>query len=552
MEKTDLILKRSERFKPVTGPVVTLVLDGVGVSQHLEGNAVKAARMPCYKGLMMKYPWRELKAHGTAVGMPSDDDMGNSEVGHNAMGAGRIFAQGAQLVNQAIASGEIWKSKAWKEIVEAAKKGRTLHLIGLLSDGNVHAHIKHLKALIGQAKVEGLKKVRIDILLDGRDVAETSALLYVDDLEKFMDGLRSPEFDVAIASGGGRMFMTMDRYEADWKMVERGWKIQVQGEGRQFASAREAIEKLREENPGIIDQNLSGFVIAEDGLPIGKIVDGDAVIFYNFRGDRAIEICRAFTEVDLKTFDRGVFPKVVFSGMMQYDGDLKIPPRFLVEPPPIDRTMGEYLAANGISQYAVSETQKFGHVTYFWNGNRSGKFNEQLETYEEVSSDIVPFDQEPEMKCREITDALIKAVESGKYRYLRANFANGDMVGHTGKFEATVKAMEAIDVQLERLVKAVLKVRGLLMITADHGNAEEMYQLDKNGQAIKDSKGKYQPKTSHTLNPVAFILVSADPNEIKLKSGLPKAGLADLAATVMNLLGFEAPADYEPSLIEPI
>lgn len=546
-----LILKKSAVFKPCAGPVVTLVLDGVGISPRTEGDAVKNAHMPFFKDLMSKYPWIKLQAHGTAVGLPSDDDMGNSEVGHNAMGAGRVFAQGARLVNEAIESGKIWQGQAWREIVASAKAGGTLHLIGLLSDGNVHSHINHLKALIRRAKDEQIARVRIHILLDGRDVPQTSALQYVDDLEGFLSELAEESFDVAIASGGGRMYMTMDRYEADWQMVERGWKIQVMGEGRQFGSARDAIEKLRQENEGVIDQNLPGFVIAQNGQPVGKIVDGDAVIFFNFRGDRAIEVSRAFTEESLSKFNREIFPKVTFAGMMQYDGDLKIPSRYLVEPPPIDRTMGEYLAANGISQYAVSETQKFGHVTYFWNGNRSGKFNEALETYEEIASDIVPFDQKPEMKCKEITDALIKAIQSGKYTYLRANFANGDMVGHTGKYEAAIKAMEEIDRQLARLVPVVLSAHGVLMITADHGNADEMYQIDKNGEVMKDASGNYLPKTSHTLNPVPFILISENPGQnYRLKTDFAEARLSNIAATVMNLLGLEKPEDYDPSLIE--
>jgi 2,3-bisphosphoglycerate-independent phosphoglycerate mutase len=549
----DLTLKKSKNFKPCEGPVVTLVLDGVGISPRAEGDAVKNANMPFFKELMEKYPWIKLKAHGTAVGLPSDEDMGNSEVGHNAMGAGRVFAQGAKLVNQAIESGSIWRGRVWKDVINNCLKGGTLHLIGLLSDGNVHSHINHLKTLIAQAKKEQIKKVRIHILLDGRDVPETSALQYVDDLENFLDSLKNEQFDAAIASGGGRMNITMDRYEADWQMVERGWEVQVLGEGRKFNSVREAIEKIRMEDSGISDQNLPGFVIAKDGVPVGKIVDNDAVIFFNFRGDRAIEVSRAFTEENLKTFERKVFPKVFFAGMMQYDGDLKIPERYLVEPPPIKETMAEYLSANGVSQYAISETQKFGHVTYFWNGNRSGKFDQALEVYEEVPSDIIAFDKKPEMKCREITDELIKAIKSGKYRYLRANFANGDMVGHTGNYEATIKAMEAIDEQLSRLVPEVLAKKGVIMITADHGNADEMYQLDKKGDLMKNSEGNFMPKTAHTLNPVPFILVSQKPEEnFHLKKGLVGAKLSNIAATVINLLGFEAPENYDESLISPI
>jgi 2,3-bisphosphoglycerate-independent phosphoglycerate mutase len=545
-------LKKSARFLPTPGPVVAIVLDGVGLSQNHEGDAIRTARTPYLDSLFAKYPWTRLNAHGLAVGLPSDEDMGNSEVGHNAMGAGRIFAQGAKLVADSISSGNIWNGQAWKDVVGAAKAGGTLHFLGLFSDGNVHSHIDHLKAMVERAKAEGVSKVRIHILLDGRDVGETSALEYVDPFEQFLSGLRGPGFDVRIASGGGRMNITMDRYEADWSMVERGWKIHVLGEGRQFPSARGAIETFRSEAK-VIDQDLPGFVVAEDGVPVGRIVDGDAVVFFNFRGDRAIEISRAFTEPNLAKFDRGPMPKVTYAGMMQYDGDLKIPPRFLVEPPTIDRTLGEYLAGSGVAQFAISETQKFGHVTYFWNGNRSGKFSETLETYQEIPSDVVPFEQRPWMKCAEITDALLAAIGSGKHTFLRVNYPNGDMVGHTGVFEAAVIAVEALDLQLGRLIPAILAAGGVAIVTADHGNADEMYELDKRGHVKRDGTGHPKAKTSHTLNPVPAIFVSADPFPgWKLHSDLERPGLANFAATFANLLGWEAPEDYEPSLIEPI
>lgn len=544
-------LEKSSRFTACPGPLVTVVLDGVGVSPREDGDAVKTARTPTLDRLMATYPMTTLRAHGTAVGMPSDEDMGNSEVGHNAFGAGRVFAQGAKLVSQSIASGDLWRGEAWHEVTDTAKKGHTLHFLGLFSDGNVHSHIEHLKAMLIQAKAEGVKRVRIHILLDGRDVGETSALEYVDPFEAFLADLGGVDFDVAIASGGGRMSITMDRYEADWAMVQRGWAIHVRGEGRQFGSAREAIETYREELQ-VIDQDLPGFVVVRDGQPLGPIVDGDAVVFFNFRGDRAIEISRAFTEDRFDKFDRGPKPNVVYAGMMQYDGDTQMPARFLVEPPAIDRTLGEYLARNGIPQYAISETQKYGHVTYFWNGNRSGKFDPATETYVEIPSDVVPFEQRPWMKCAEITDALIEAVQSGKYRYLRVNYANGDMVGHTGNFEAAVTAMQALDLQLARLIPAILAVKGTVMITADHGNADEMYELDKKGKVKRDGEGRTKAKTSHTLNPVPFVLISGETDPgYRLRSDLAAPGLSNLAATVLNLLGFEAPKDYDPSLIEP-
>ncbi|MEN9352792.1 MAG: hypothetical protein RL318_117 [Fibrobacterota bacterium] len=544
-----LKLEKSTRFKAPTGPVVTLVLDGVGISPREEGDAVKSARTPFLDSLMKDYPMTTVRAHGTAVGLPSDDDMGNSEVGHNALGAGRVFAQGAKLVAASIETGAMWTGTAWTEIV-AGSKASTLHFLGLFSDGNVHSHIDHLKAMIVRAKSDGVKRVRLHILLDGRDVGETSALEYVEPFEEFLNGLRDANFDVKIASGGGRMNLTMDRYEADWSMVDRGWAVHVRGEGRQFATAKEAIETFRAEAK-VIDQDLPGFVIGENGIPAGAIIDGDAVVFFNFRGDRAIEISRAFTEEDFSVFDRKVFPKVTYAGMMQYDGDLKLPARFLVQPPTIDRTLSEYLAGNEVKSYAISETQKYGHVTYFWNGNKSGKFDDALETFVEVTSDVVPFEQRPWMKCAEVTDLLIEAVNSGKYANLRVNYPNGDMVGHTGNFEAVVTSMQALDLQLARVIPAILKAGGTAIITADHGNADEMYELDKKGAVKRDKEGNAKAKTSHTLNPVPFILVTADANPGWKLAEVPGAGLANIAATLCNLLGYEAPSDYEPSLVVP-
>lgn len=541
-------LAKSSRFSSCPGPVVTIVLDGVGISPREDGDAVKTARTPMLDQLMATYPMTKLRAHGTAVGMPSDEDMGNSEVGHNAFGAGRVFAQGAKLVAESIATGHIWQGQAWQDVVATAKQGGTLHFLGLFSDGNVHSHIDHLKAMLDRAKQEGVNKVRLHILLDGRDVGETSALDYVDPFEAYLDGIRSADFDVAIASGGGRMQITMDRYEADWSMVQRGWAIHVKAEGRQFASAHEAIETFRNESK-VIDQDLPGFVIAKDGQALGPIVDGDAVVFFNFRGDRAIEISRAFIEENFTPFNRGPLPQVTYAGMMQYDGDTKLPPRFLVEPPTIDRTLGEYLAKNGVSQYAISETQKYGHVTYFWNGNRSGKFDEALETYVEIPSDVVPFEQRPWMKCAEITDTLIDAIRSGNYQYLRVNYANGDMVGHTGNFEAALTAMQGLDLQLARLIPVILAANGVAIITADHGNADEMYELDKKGNVIRNAEGRTKAKTSHTLNPVPFVLVSKKNPGFVLRNDLNAPGLSNVAATILNLLGFEAPEDYDPSLI---
>ncbi len=546
-------LTRLSKFDGVKGPVLTIVMDGVGLAPDTVSNAVKSAFTPTLDMLMEKYPMVSLKAHGTAVGLPSDDDMGNSEVGHNALGAGQVFAQGAKLVSQSIESEKMFASDTWKQIIANVKASNgALHFLGLFSDGNVHSHIDHLKAMIVRAKQEGVAKVRIHTLIDGRDVGETSALDYILPFEAFIGELRDANFDIKIASGGGRMKITMDRYEADWSMVERGWQTHVLGEGRQFDSAEAAIVAYRNEYK-VIDQDLPPFVIAENGKPVGTVEDGDSVIFYNFRGDRSIEISKAFDAPvgEFDKFDRVRVPNVVYAGMLEYDGDLHIPHKYLVSPPEITNTMSEYLTLTGVSQLAISETQKYGHVTYFWNGNRSGKFSEELETYIEIPSDVVPFEQRPWMKCAEITDKLIECLESGKYDYLRVNFPNGDMVGHTGSLLATRCSMEALDLQLARILAALDKVGGVALITADHGNADEMYEMDKAGNPKVDKNGKFKAKTSHTLNPVPCIIydnVTADKYTVKKDEG--KFGLSNVAATMVNLLGYEAPAMWDESIIE--
>lgn len=516
-------------------PVVLVVMDGVGIGDGGPGDAVKKARTPNLDRLLSDYPHTKLKAHGTAVGLPTDEDMGNSEVGHNTLGCGQVYAQGAKLVGESIENGAIFRSSAWQELTTYCKHGGAMHFLGLLSDGNVHSHINHLLALLRQAKAEGISKVFCHILLDGRDVPATSALTYVEQLETELSDLNDGSFCGRIASGGGRMYITMDRYEADWEMVKRGFFCHVHGVGRPFPDARTAIEADRAET-GCIDQDLREFVITENGKPIGKIRPGDSVVLFNFRGDRALEISRAFDETGFDKFDRGDYHGVKFAGMLEYDGDAHIPSRFLVEPPCIENTLTELLVQNGIREYALSETQKYGHVTYFWNGNRSGKASEELETYVEIPSDTCPFDQKPAMKCKEIADCLIEAMESGKYGFLRCNFPNGDMVGHTGNFDAVVTSMEALDVQLGRIMEAAEKTGHILLVTADHGNADVMLE--------KNKKGELQVRTAHSLSPVPFVVYGAD---VTLREGAH--GLANVAATVAGLLELNPPDSWEPSLL---
>ena len=548
-------LQKLTNFKGVQGPVLTIVMDGVGLAPDTISNAVAGAYTPTLDMLMSKYPMVSLKAHGVAVGLPSDDDMGNSEVGHNALGAGQVFAQGAKLVSNSIESGKMFASATWQELIANVKaNGSTLHFMGLFSDGNVHSHIDHLKAMIEHAKADGVATVRVHILLDGRDVGETSAPDYILPFEDFLASLNDSAFDAKIASGGGRMTITMDRYEANWSMVEKGWHTHVLGDGRQFASAIEAYNTLRAET-GKIDQDIDPFVIAKDGKPVGTIEDGDSVIFYNFRGDRAIEISKTFDtpEGAFDKFDRVRYPKVVYAGMLEYDGDLHIPSKYLVNPPEISNTMGEYLANTGVAQYAISETQKYGHVTYFWNGNKSGKFSEELETYVEIPSDVVPFEQRPWMKCAEITDELISALREGKYTYYRVNFPNGDMVGHTGSLAATRCSMEALDLQLARILKVVDELGGVALITADHGNADEMYEMDKKTKQPKaDKNGNFKAKTSHTLNPVPCIIYDNTDakNFYSVKADNGSFGLSNVAATMVNLMGYQAPEMWNESIID--
>jgi 2,3-bisphosphoglycerate-independent phosphoglycerate mutase len=334
------------------------------------------------------------------------------------------------------------------------------------------------------------------------------------------------------------MKVTMDRYQADWDMVELGWKTHVLGEGRTFDTAKAAIETYRLEHEGIIDQDLPAFVIAKDGAPVGKIQSGDSLIYFNFRGDRAIEISMAFDSDDFKYFDRGTRPEVCYAGMLQYDGDLQLPKRFLVNPPEIEHTLSELLVEHGLSQYAVSETQKYGHVTYFWNGNKSGKTSEELETFKEIPSDRVSFDERPWMKSAEITDDLIEVLASKKYDFIRCNFPNGDMVGHTGNLDATRVAVEGVDLALARLIPVCDKYGYTLLVTADHGNADEMLE--------KDKKGNVAVRTAHSLNKVPFIIYDSAQTFTIVQGDY---GLANVAPTVAKIFGLPAHASWEKSMV---
>ena len=516
------------------GPVVLVIMDGVGLSDDERYNAVKKAHLETLNRLMRDYPCAKLGAWGEYVGIPKDD-MGNSEVGHNAIGAGEIVLQRSAAVEDAVTTGKVFETQVWHDIVSrlTANHG-TLHFMGIFSDGNVHSNIAHLERMLAQAQRDGIEHARIHALIDGRDVPPQSEPKYIQRVEDFIHGLGDPDY--RIASGGGRMVITADRYENDWGMVAAGWHTHVFGEGRQFKTATEAILTYRSENPGLQDQYMPAFVVADDGEPIGKMHDGDACIYIDFRADRALEMAKAFTFEDFPHFDRGNRPDVYFAGMTEYDEDKHIPAHTLVGSPVFKHTLTKHLSDLGIKQYAISETVKFGHITYYFNGNShdipAGEVEEEVPSYTE------PFNTRPWMKCAEITDKLIAAIESGKYQFLRINFPGGDMVGHFAEMEPTIVAMEAIDLSIKRIVEAVEKAGGITIITADHGNAEE----------LADAAGT--PKTSHTTNRVPCIFVDDTSNNDEYQLAEGDFGLANLASTITMLLGKDPYIDWLPSIIE--
>ncbi|KAK1265468.1 hypothetical protein QJS04_geneDACA016946 [Acorus gramineus] len=549
-----------------------IVLDGWGEADPDQYNCIHVAETPImdsfkkihdvlainigYEFTVHTAPekWRLIRAHGKAVGLPTEDDMGNSEVGHNALGAGRIYAQGAKLVDLALASGKIYDGEGFKYIQQCFDKG-TLHLIGLLSDGGVHSRLDQLQLLLKGASERGAKRIRVHMLTDGRDVLDGSSVGFVETLENDLAKLREKGIDAQIASGGGRMYVTMDRYENDWEVVKRGWDAQVLGEApHKFQNALEAVKKLRAE-PKANDQYLPPFVIVDgSGKAVGPIVDGDAVVTINFRADRMVMLAKALEYQDFDKFDRVRIPKIHYAGMLQYDGELKLPSHYLVSPPEIERTSGEYLVHNGVRTFACSETVKFGHVTFFWNGNRSGCFNSEMEEYVEIPSDVgITFNVQPKMKAIEIAEKARDAILSGKFHQVRVNLPNGDMVGHTGDIEATIVACKAADEAVKMIINAIEQVGGIFVVTADHGNAEDMVKRDKKGKPQLDKTGNIQILTSHTLQPVPIAIGGPGlvPG-VRFRGDMPTGGLANVAATVINLHGFVAPSDYETTLIEVV
>ncbi|GIQ86640.1 phosphoglycerate mutase, 2,3-bisphosphoglycerate-independent [Kipferlia bialata] len=544
------------------GPVVLCILDGYGIQSpkaNPEGDAIVAANPETINGMIAEAKERglytELAAHGHSVGLPDADDMGNSEVGHNAMGAGQVVAQGAKLVNVALEDGSMFSANGWTSTVKAAaaKKGR-VHFFGLLSDGNIHSHIDQLEGMVKGAARESPSAIFVHPLIDGRDVPPTSGLIYIAKLEAILKAVTEETgVPAMIASGGGRMHCVMDRYGSNWSIVERGYNHIVHGKVDEaelvsgykgyYTSAEEAITHARELFPEKQDQFNPPFVCVDaDNKPLGPVRDGDAVVNFNFRGDRAVQITKAFEapEGAFDHFDRGVIPACLYAGILEYDSEAGIPKTYLCPPPSITRVLSEYLCAAEKKCYAIAETHKYGHVTYFFNGNRSGYINEEIESYNQIVSEPNEMiEGHPEMMAEEVTVDLVAAIESGKWDFVRVNYANPDMVGHTGNFDSEVRCVKFLDQCMKRVLAAVEKMGGVLMLTADHGNGEEMM----------DKKGK--PKTSHTTGAVPFAIF--DPkyqNEYKVDTtGIETPGIASIASVTMNLLGYKQPEFYEPSVV---
>ena len=519
------------------GPVVLASLDGVGLAPDGPGNAVSRARTPFLGAAAREHLHVALSASGEAVGL-TPDQMGNSEVGHNTMGSGQIMKHGIAAINAAFDSGEVFNSEAWRTAVTKALNGGTLHFAGIFSDGGVHSHIAHLEQMIVRAYNEGVRKMRVHAIFDGRDVGPFSAINYIQRFENFVR--KFDDADIKIASGGGRMVCVADRYENDWGVVKRGFDMMVYGEADYFfRTPEEALQILRRITPDIQDQYLPAFVIVDDmDRPVGLVEKGDDLIYFDFRADRAIEIAQAFTYWDFPYFDRGDYKPsdVYFVGMTEYNSDTHVPEHRLVQPLEVHGTLNKFLETRGISQLAVSETVKFGHITYYFNGNSYEKATG--EEFVEIESDTEPFETRPWMKCAEIADAVIARMPN--YKFVRLNFPGGDMVGHTADVEATMLAMEAIDLSLKRIADEVDKLGGVMIIVADHGNAEEL--LDEGGNK----------KTAHTTNQVPCIIYDNTPNRGKYElSDIANPGLANLASALAVLLGYnECPSSWGKSLIK--
>jgi len=499
-------------------PTVLMILDGYGLNERTDGNAIAEAKTPVISRLMKEYPFVKGYASGMAVGLP-EGQMGNSEVGHLNMGAGRIIYQELTRITKEIQDGDFFKNEAFNEAVENVKKnGSALHLFGLVSDGGVHSHNTHIYGLLELAKQQGLEKVYVHCFLDGRDTAPTSGKGFVEELEQKMKEIGVGE----VASVMGRYY-AMDR-DNRWDRVELAYKAMAYGKGATASSASVAIQASYDD--GKNDEFVLPTVIEKDGRPVATIQDKDSVIFFNFRPDRAREITRVFCENEFTGFAREKRLDVTFVCFSEYD--ITIPNKIVAfHKVSIDNTFGQFLAANGKTQLRLAETEKYAHVTFFFNGGVEVP-NEGEERSLVKSPKVATYDLQPEMSAYQVAENLVEAIKSDKYDVIIVNFANPDMVGHTGIEGAAVKAIEAVDECVGKAVDALMEVDGQMFICADHGNAEQLVDYTT-GEAF----------TAHTINPVPFILVNYD-DSYTLKEG---GCLADIAPTLIEMMGMKQPEE---------
>ena len=507
-------------------PTVLMILDGYGLNEKTEGNAVKEGKTPVMDQLMAEYPFVRGNASGMAVGLP-DGQMGNSEVGHLNMGAGRIVYQDLTKITKSIQDGDFFENPALLAACENVKKNHSaLHMYGLVSDGGVHSHNTHIYGLLELAKRQGIEKVYVHCFLDGRDTPPASGKEYVEELTAKMQEIGVGE----VATVMGRYY-AMDR-DNRWERVEKAYRAMVYGEGEQAASGPEGIQASYDKE--ITDEFVLPTVIIKDGAPVATIQENDSIIFYNFRPDRAREITRTFCDDGFTGFDRGERIKTTYVCFTEYDVTIENKLVAFVKEE-ITNTFGEFLAANGKKQARIAETEKYAHVTFFFNGGVEEP-NKGEDRILVNSPKVATYDLKPEMSAYEVCGKLTGAIKSGKYDVIIINFANPDMVGHTGIEAAAIKAIEAVDECVGKAVEAVKEVNGQMFICADHGNAEQL---------IDEETG--EPFTAHTTNPVPFILVNADP-AYRLREG---GCLADIAPTLIELMGMEQPKEMTgKSLLE--
>ena len=499
-------------------PYVLLIMDGFGLNDNPKANAVAQANTPVLDGLVKQYPFVKGAASGLAVGLP-DGQMGNSEVGHMNMGAGRIVYQELTRITKSIEDGDFFKNEELVGAFENARKnGKSVHLWGLLSDGGVHSHNTHLYALLEMAKRQGVENVYVHCFLDGRDTSPTAGKDYIAELEEKMKEIGVGK----IATISGRYY-AMDR-DNRWDRIEKAYRALTKGEGNEAASAKEAIEASYAADK--TDEFVIPCVIKENGMPVATVQDGDSVIFFNFRPDRAREMTRVFCADEFDGFDRGERVKTDYVCFVQYDDTIPNT-KIAFKKEELSNTFGQFLADHGMTQARIAETEKYAHVTFFFNGGVEEP-NKGEDRILVKSPKVATYDLQPEMSAPEVCDKLCAAIRSGDYDVIIINFANPDMVGHTGVLPAAIKAVETVDTCVGKAVEALKEMDGVMFICADHGNCE---------QEINYETG--EPLTSHTTNPVPFILVNADPSY-----GLREGGkLCDIVPTLIELMGMEKPEE---------